>query len=83
MFTNIIRVMKSRWMRKAGHVARMREMRNAYNSLVLKPEGRGFVKWMTKAKVGGLILKWILGISGSGMWIGLIWLKTGTGGGIL
>jgi hypothetical protein len=34
---NIIR-MKSRMMRWAGHVARMRETRNAYRILVGKPE---------------------------------------------
>jgi hypothetical protein len=35
---NIIRMMKSRRMRWAGHVARMR--RNEYRILVGKPEGR-------------------------------------------
>jgi hypothetical protein len=37
---NIIRVIKSRRMRWAGHVALMEEVRNAYNILVGKPEGR-------------------------------------------
>jgi hypothetical protein len=37
---SIIRVMKSRRMRWAGHVARMGEKRNAYWLLVGKPEGR-------------------------------------------
>jgi hypothetical protein len=37
---NIIRMMKSRRMRWAGHVARMGEKRNAYRILVGKPEGR-------------------------------------------
>jgi hypothetical protein len=32
--------MKSRRMRWAGHVARMREKRNAYRNLVGKPEGK-------------------------------------------
>jgi hypothetical protein len=36
----IIRVVKSRRMRWAGHVARMREKRNAYRILVGKPEGK-------------------------------------------
>jgi hypothetical protein len=36
---NIIRVIKSR-MRRAGHVARMREGRGAYSILVVRPEGR-------------------------------------------
>jgi hypothetical protein len=37
---NIIRMIKSRSMRWAGHVARMGETRNAYRILVGKPEGR-------------------------------------------
>jgi hypothetical protein len=37
---NIIRTIKSRRMRLAGHVARMGEKRNAYRILVGKPEGR-------------------------------------------
>jgi hypothetical protein len=37
---NIIRMIKSRWMRLAGHVARMGEKRNAYRILVGKPEGK-------------------------------------------
>jgi hypothetical protein len=37
---NIIRVIKSRRLRWAGHVARMGERRGAYRTLVGKPEGR-------------------------------------------
>jgi hypothetical protein len=37
---SIIRIIKSRMMRWAGHVARMGEKRNAYRLLVGKPEGR-------------------------------------------
>jgi hypothetical protein len=37
---NIIRVMKSRRLRWAGHVARMGERRGAYRALVGKTEGR-------------------------------------------
>jgi len=37
---NIVRVMKSRRMRWAGHVARMVEERGVYRILVGKPEGR-------------------------------------------
>jgi len=37
---NIVRVIKSRRMRWAGHVARMGEERGAYRVLVGKPEGR-------------------------------------------
>jgi hypothetical protein len=37
---NIIRIIKSRRMRWAGHVARMGEEMNAYRILVGKPEGK-------------------------------------------
>jgi hypothetical protein len=37
---SIIRMMKSRRMRWAGHVARTGEKRNAYRILVGKPEGK-------------------------------------------
>jgi hypothetical protein len=37
---NIIRMMKSRRMRWAGHVARMGETKDAYRILVGKPEGK-------------------------------------------
>jgi hypothetical protein len=36
----IIRIIKSRWMRWAGHLARIMEKRNAYRLLVGKPEGK-------------------------------------------
>jgi hypothetical protein len=38
--TSIIRIIKSRRMRWAGHVARMAEKSNAYRLLVGKPEGK-------------------------------------------
>jgi len=38
--SNIVRVIKSRRMRWAGHVARMREGRGAYRVLVGKPRGK-------------------------------------------
>jgi hypothetical protein len=37
---SIIRIIKSRRMRWASHVARMREKRNSYRLLVEKPEGK-------------------------------------------
>jgi hypothetical protein len=37
---SIVRVIKARRMRWAGHVARMGEMKGAYNILVGRPEGR-------------------------------------------
>ena len=38
--SNIIRNLKSRQLRWAGHVAHMEESRNAYKILVGKPEGK-------------------------------------------
>jgi hypothetical protein len=37
---SIIRIMKSKRMRWADHVARMGEKRNAYRLLVVKPKGK-------------------------------------------
>jgi hypothetical protein len=37
---SIITILKSRKMRRAGHVTQMREKRNAYRILVRKPEGK-------------------------------------------
>jgi hypothetical protein len=64
-------------MRWAGHVAGMGEKRNAYRILVGKPEGkrplgRHRCRWMDYIKMD-------LG----GVWIGLIWLRIGTSGGLL
>jgi hypothetical protein len=39
-FPSIIRIIKARRMRQAGHVVRMEEKRNAYRLLVGKSEGR-------------------------------------------
>jgi hypothetical protein len=44
---SIIRVIKSRRMRRAGHVARMGENRNAYRLLLGKPEGKSTRKTKT------------------------------------
>jgi hypothetical protein len=38
---NIVREIKSRRVRGAGHIAQICEMRNAYNILVGRPEGNG------------------------------------------
>jgi hypothetical protein len=48
---SIIRIIKSRRIRWAGHVARMGEKRNAYRLLVGKPEG--------KRPLGRSRLRWV------------------------
>jgi hypothetical protein len=53
---NIIRMIKSRRMRMAGHVARMGEKRNEYRILVGKPEGkrplgRSRRRWVDNIKI--------------------------------
>jgi hypothetical protein len=53
---SIIRMMKSRRMRWAGHKARMGEKRNAYRILVGKPEGKRALerprrRWLDNIKV--------------------------------
>ena len=79
---NIVRVIKSRRMRWAGHVARMGEERGVYRVLVGKPEG--------KRPLGRLWRRWEANIKmdlkeggGVGVWIGSRWLRIGTGGGHL
>jgi hypothetical protein len=78
---NIIRVIKSRRMSWAGHVARMGEGRGAYRVLVGRPEGRRPLerprhRWEDNIKMNLQKVGW-------GAWTGLIWLRTGTGGGLL
>jgi hypothetical protein len=53
---SIIRIIKSRRMRWAGHVARMGEKRNVYRLLVGKPEGKRPLgrprhRWMKNIKI--------------------------------
>jgi hypothetical protein len=77
----IIRQVKSRRMRLAGHVARMGEDRKVYKVLVGTPEGR--------RPLGRPRRRWEDGIRmdlreiGLGVWNGINWLRIGTGGGLL
>ena len=66
---NIVRVIKSRRMRWAGHVARMEEEREAYRVLVAKPEERD--RWGDLGVDGWIILGWISRRWVVGMWTGL------------
>ena len=78
---NIVRVVKSRRMRWAGHVARMGKARGVHRVLVGKPEEK---RTLGDPDVDGrIILRWIFrkweGVVGTG-WS---WLRIGTGGGRL
>jgi hypothetical protein len=54
---NIVRVIKLKRMRWAGHVARMGEGRGVYKVLVWKPEGKN--RWGDPGVDGRIILRWI------------------------
>jgi hypothetical protein len=77
---NIIRVIKSRRIRWAGHVACMGEGRGAYRILVgrpvgWRPLGRSRRRWENNIKMD---------LQEAGWWgMDWIWLRTGTGGGLL
>ena len=74
----IIRVIKSRRMRWAGHVVRMEERRGVYRVLVGKPEGK---RPLGRHRDGRIILRWIFRKwDGGGAWTGSTWFKIGTGG---
>jgi hypothetical protein len=57
--SNIIRVIKPRMVRWAGHVAYMEEMRRVYKILVGEPEGKNYSKVLSV--IVRIILKCILG----------------------
>jgi hypothetical protein len=78
---NIIRVITSRRLRWAGHVARMGERTDAYRALVGKPEGRRPLgrpkrRWEDNIKMDLQEVGW-------GAWTGSVWLRIGTGGELL
>jgi hypothetical protein len=75
---NIIRVIRSRRLRWAGHVARMGERRGAYRALV----GKG--NHLEDPGVDGrIILKWIFERLDRRAWTGSVWLSIRTGNGLL
>jgi hypothetical protein len=78
---DIIRQIKSRRMRWAGHVAWMGEGRNVYRVLVGKPEWKNQLK--DQGVDGRMGSKWTLGRSVGGVWSGFTWLRVGTVGGLL
>jgi hypothetical protein len=76
---NIFRVIKSRKMKWAGHVARMGTRRGAYRILVGKPKGKRPLG-KTRRRLEEIV-KWIFRKWDWGAWAGMIWLRLGTGGG--
>jgi hypothetical protein len=82
---SIIRSIKSRRMRWAGHVARMREKRNVYMLLVGKPErkrplGRPRRKWIDNIKmdlleIGLSVVDWIGLAQDRYSWCGVCWVR--------
>ena len=72
---NIVRVIKSRRMRWAGHVTRMEEERGVHKVLVGKPEG--------KRPLGRPRRRWEDNIKIDLQEVGKSWLRIGTGGGRL
>jgi hypothetical protein len=78
---DIVRQIKSRRMRWAGHVARMGEGRNVYRVLMGKSEGKRPLerprrRWEDGIKMGLREICW-------GVRSGLTWLRIGTVGGLL
>ena len=73
---SFIRVIKSRRRRRAEHVAGMWERRDAYKVLVgMRPLGRHRCRWEDNIKIYLQQVGWGL--------TKLIWLRIGTGGGLL
>jgi hypothetical protein len=78
---NIVRVIKSRRMRWAGHVARMGERRGDTGFWRGKLRERNLLE--VPDVDGRIILRWIFMKWDVGVWYGLIWLRNGTVGGLL
>jgi hypothetical protein len=76
----IIRQIKSRRMRWAGHVARKEKGRNVYRVSVGKPEGKRPPERARRRREDGM--KMDLGEIGV-VWSGFTWLRIGTVGGLL
>jgi hypothetical protein len=78
---NIIQVIKPKIMRWAGYVLCMGERRGACRVLVGKPEGKN--PRGRPRPTWEVILKWMYKKWDGETWTGLMWLRTGTGGGLL
>jgi hypothetical protein len=78
---DIVRQIKSRRMRWAGHVTCTGERRNVYRVSVGKPEGKRPLERQRRRWEDGI--KMDLSETGWGVWSGLTWLRIGTVGGLL
>jgi len=78
---NIVRVIKSRRMRWAGHVARMGEARGVYRFCWGNRREGDY--WGDLSVDGRIILGWVSRRWDVGIWTGLGWPRIETGGGCL
>jgi hypothetical protein len=78
---DIIRQIKSRRMRLAGHMARMGEGRNVYRVLVGQLEGKRPLERPRRRWEAGIRMD--LGEIVWGVWSGFTWLRIGIVGGLL
>jgi hypothetical protein len=76
--SNIVLVIKSRRMRKAGHVARIGRVEacTGFWWVILKERDH----WGDPSLDERIILRWIFSKWGVGVWTGLGWLRVETGG---
>jgi hypothetical protein len=77
---NIVRGIKARIMKWAGHVTRMGERGGVYKFLVGKLEGK---KPLGRSRLRWEDIKMVLQEVGYGVWTGSSWLRIETGGGYL
>jgi hypothetical protein len=78
---NIVPVIKSIRMIWVGHVILMGDRRGLYRVLVGKLEGKYYLE--DPGVDGRIILRWIFRMCDMGGGAGLMWLRIGTGGGLL
>ena len=69
-------------MRLAGHVTRVVERRDAYRILVEKSEGKRSIGRPRRRRKDNININ-LHEVGWGGAWTGLIWLRIGTGGGLL
>jgi len=76
--TNIVRLIKSRRIKWAGHVARMGDKRGVYRVVVRRPEGKKPLRRHRHTLKDNI--KMDLYNLDEETWTGLVWLRIGRGG---